>query len=208
MNTVVKRKRPKPGPKRNFKPEVLQMNQIRSYQKALRELVKTGSVTDPDLATRIEAGWHPGIELAVMSVRPDLPDPIKTVISKVLLENTVVSATDKARLEAAVDSPTSINIMIGRGRRVVVSRRQSSIRATRLKSTTPTATGHTCIAPALRRRMRLSNFRLWSTAWFRMAAVSSDRCLLSRRKRMRGNPVVIPTTRTPPVSMSRRIEHT
>jgi len=41
--------------------------------------------------SRIEAGWHPGIELAVMSVRPDLPDAIKTVILKVLLENTVVS---------------------------------------------------------------------------------------------------------------------
>jgi hypothetical protein len=88
------------------------MNQIHSYQKALRELVKTGGVTDPDLAARIEAGWHPGIELAVMSVRPDLPDAIKTVILKVLLENTVVSATDKARLDAGVDSPTQINISI------------------------------------------------------------------------------------------------
>jgi hypothetical protein len=109
---MVKRKRPKPGPKRNFKPEVLQMNEIHSYQRALRELVRSGGVTDPDVAARIEAGWHPGIELAVMSVRPDLPDAIKTVILKVLLENTVISATDKARLEAAETSPASINIVI------------------------------------------------------------------------------------------------
>src|SRR5690242_12317881 len=112
MSAMLKKKRPKPSPKKNFKPEVLQMNEIHSYQKALRELVKTGGITDPDLATRIEAGWHPGIELAVMSVRPDLPDAIKTVILKVLLENTVISATDKARLEAAETSPASINIVI------------------------------------------------------------------------------------------------
>jgi len=62
--------------------------------------------------SRIEAGWHPGIELAVMSVRPDLPDAIKTVILKVLLENTVVSATDKARLEAGESAPTAIKITI------------------------------------------------------------------------------------------------
>ena len=67
MSVPVKNKRPRPGPKRHFKPEVLQMNKIHSYQKALRELVKSGGISDPDVIARIESGWHPAIELAVMS---------------------------------------------------------------------------------------------------------------------------------------------
>src|SRR5689334_23115501 len=88
------------------------MNEIHNYQRALRELVRSGGVTDAALAARIEQGWHPGIELAAMSVRPDVPDATRVLILKVLLENTVISATDRARLAAAETSPTSINITI------------------------------------------------------------------------------------------------
>ena len=112
MSVPVKKKRPKPGPKRNFKPEVAQLTNIHACQKALRELVKSGGISDPDPIARIEAGWNPAVELAVLSVKPDLPDPVRTVVLKILLENVSISATDRARLEAGVDSPTQINISI------------------------------------------------------------------------------------------------
>jgi hypothetical protein len=107
-----KPKRPKPGPKRNFSSEQARMNAINSYRKALRALVKTGGVSDPALATRIEQGWHPGTELAVMSIRPDLPDAIKTIILKTLLEHSFISETDQARLDAGFDGPAHISITI------------------------------------------------------------------------------------------------
>lgn len=112
MSIPVKKKRPKPGPKKNFSPETARMNNIHACQKALRELVKSGGISDPDVAARIEQGWNPAVELAVLSVKPDLPDPVRTVVLKILLENVSISATDRARLEAGESAPTAINITI------------------------------------------------------------------------------------------------
>ena len=112
MNELVKRPRPRPGPKKNFSPDSARMNIINACRKALTDLVKRGGVSDPELARRIEAGWNPAVELAVMSVQPDLPTPVKTIILKVLLENGVVSATDQARLDAGMDGPSQITIHI------------------------------------------------------------------------------------------------
>ena len=112
MSVPVKKKRPRPGPKRNFSPETARMNNIHACQKALRELVKSGGISDPEIAARIEAGWNPAVELAVLSVKPDLPDPVRTVVLKILLENVSISATDRARLEAGESAPTAINITI------------------------------------------------------------------------------------------------
>jgi hypothetical protein len=47
-----------------------------------------------------------------MSIRPDLPDAIKTIILKTLLEHSFVSETDQARLEAGFDGPAHISISI------------------------------------------------------------------------------------------------
>ena len=112
MNELVKRPRPRPGPKKNFSPDSARMNIINACRKALTDLVKRGGVSDPELARRIEAGWNPAVELAVMSVQPDLPTPVKTIILKILLENGVVSATDQARLDAGMDGPSQITIHI------------------------------------------------------------------------------------------------
>lgn len=112
MSVPVKKKRPRPGPKRNFSPEVAQLNNIHACQRALKELVRTGGISDFDVIARINAGWNPAVELAVLSVKPDLPDPVRTVVLKILLENVSISATDRARLEAGESSPTAINITI------------------------------------------------------------------------------------------------
>ena len=186
------------------------MNQIHHYQKALRELVKTGGVTDPDLAARIEAGWHPGVELAVMSVRPDLPDPIKTVILKVLLENTVVSATDRARLDAAVDSPTTISISIagwaaGHGGPSAVDITPKAIDVPAIVDYTQADRAE--IIALARRSPNPSSplIKKWSCA--PMAAASCDPHLsLSQRNRRDGNRSATSSIRTLPV-MSRGIEH-
>jgi hypothetical protein len=47
-----KPKRPKPGPKKNFSPNSQRMNTIQKCQKALRDLVRKGFITDPDAASR------------------------------------------------------------------------------------------------------------------------------------------------------------
>ena len=61
--------------------------QLMLYQRALKELVREGYVQDPALRKRIRDGWHPGVEMAVMTTRPDLPDLIRATCYKVLLDS-------------------------------------------------------------------------------------------------------------------------
>ena len=78
-------------------------DQLLRYQRALRELERDGHVSDPGLAARIRAGWHPGVEMAVMTTDPELPPFIKAACYKTLLDY--------------VEAPKAAQLKLGRERR-------------------------------------------------------------------------------------------
>jgi hypothetical protein len=85
-------------------------DQLLRYQRALRELERDGHVSDPGLAARIRAGWHPGVEMAVMTTDPTLPPFIKAACYKTLLD--YVEAPKAAQLKLASGDPGDTNIVI------------------------------------------------------------------------------------------------
>ena len=107
-----KPKKPKPGPRRNFSPDMQRMNTIQKCQKALRDLVKKGYITDPEAALRYEQGWDPAVEMAVMSIEPDTPKPLKGYLLGKLNDSLHISATDRARLDAGDIGGATIHISI------------------------------------------------------------------------------------------------
>jgi hypothetical protein len=78
-------------------PGAAKSEQLLIYQRALKAYAQDGGVSDPALRKRILAGWHPGIELSIMTTKPDLPDLIKATCFKILLDYT---ETPKAKLDA------------------------------------------------------------------------------------------------------------
>jgi hypothetical protein len=107
-----KKKKPRPGPKKNFSPDMQKFNTVQKCQKALRDLVKKGYITDPEAALRYEQGWDPAVEMAVMSVEPDTPKPLKGYLLGKLNDSLHISATDRARLEAGDLGGATIHISI------------------------------------------------------------------------------------------------
>jgi hypothetical protein len=106
----IKRKKPA---KRIYKPgsEAEAIDQLMRYQRALREYERDGHVSDPELAARIRAGWHPGVEMAVMTIQPDVSDAIKAVCLKTLLENVEMPKAAEVRALAG-EGVTKIEISI------------------------------------------------------------------------------------------------
>jgi hypothetical protein len=86
-------------------------DQLLRYQRALRELERDGHVSDPALAARIRAGWHPGVEMAVMTTDPELPDFIKAACFKTLLENVEMPKAAQLKLDAS-GAPGDTQIVI------------------------------------------------------------------------------------------------
>jgi hypothetical protein len=82
--------------------------QLMLYQRALKELVREGHVEDPALRKRILAGWHPGIEMAVMTTQPDLPDLIRATCYKVLLDSMVT----EQKLHSAAPGDLKITVVV------------------------------------------------------------------------------------------------
>jgi hypothetical protein len=99
--------------KRTCRPgsEAEKFDQLVRYQRALRELEHGGHVSDPELAARIRAGWHPGVEMAVMTIQPDVSDAIKAVCLKTLLENVEMPKAAEVRALAG-EGVTKIEISI------------------------------------------------------------------------------------------------
>src|ERR1700687_2571464 len=91
--------------------EAEKFDQLVRYQRALRELERDGHVSDPELAARIRAGWHPGVEMAVMTIQPDVSDAIKAVCLKTLLENVEMPKAAEVRALAG-EGVTKIEISI------------------------------------------------------------------------------------------------
>jgi hypothetical protein len=92
--------------------EAEKFDQLVRYQRALRELERDGHVSDPDLAARIRAGWHPGVEMAVMTINPDVSDAIKAVCLKTLLENVEAPKAAQLRLDASGNSDVNITVVV------------------------------------------------------------------------------------------------
>jgi hypothetical protein len=82
------------------------------YQRALREHERDGHVSDPELAARIRAGWHPGVEMAVMTIQPDVSDAIKAVCLKTLLENVEAPKAAQLRLDASGNPDVNITVLV------------------------------------------------------------------------------------------------
>jgi hypothetical protein len=82
--------------------------QLMLYQRALKELVREGYVQDPALRKRIAAGWHPGIEMAVMTTQPDLPDLIRATCYKVLLD----SMATEQKLNSSEPNDLKITVVV------------------------------------------------------------------------------------------------
>lgn len=102
--------KPKPRP-RTVKPgsEEAQVSLVKRLDRALREYERDGHVSDPELAKRIRAGWNPGIEMAIMTMKPDINDGIKSLLLKALLDAEMRAAEIAAR---SFQGDTSISISI------------------------------------------------------------------------------------------------
>jgi hypothetical protein len=100
--------------KRTHKPgsEAEKFDQLMRYQRALREHERDGHVSDPELAARIRAGWHPGVEMAVMTIQPDVSDAIKAVCLKTLLENVEAPKAAQLRLDASGNPDVNITVLV------------------------------------------------------------------------------------------------
>ena len=102
------KKKPRP---RTVKPdsEEGQISLVKRLDRALREYERNGRVADPELAARIRAGWNPGIEMAIMTMRPDINDVVKSVLLKALLDAEIRAAEISAR---SFQGDTSIQVLI------------------------------------------------------------------------------------------------